>query len=81
MKSAALVLLCFLSFNGLFEPGRRGSQTLIEELRNLFTNFGIPERLLMDKGPSCVPMETEDSLKKNEVMHFTTPPYDLATNG
>lgn len=57
------------------------SPTLIEELRNLFATFGIPERLVTDNGPSFVSAEIEDFLKKNGVTHVTSAPYHPATNG
>lgn len=57
------------------------SPTLIEELRNLFATFGIPERLVTDNGPSFVSAEMEDFLKKNRVTHVTSAPYHPATNG
>ncbi|XP_037522989.1 uncharacterized protein K02A2.6-like [Rhipicephalus sanguineus] len=57
------------------------SPTLIEELRNLFATFGIPERVVTDNGPSFVSAEMEEFLKKNRVTHITSAPYHPATNG
>ncbi|XP_037505582.1 uncharacterized protein K02A2.6-like [Rhipicephalus sanguineus] len=57
------------------------SPTLIEELRNLFATFGIPERVVTDNGPSFVSAEMEEFLKKNRVTHITSAAYHPATNG
>ncbi|KAK8769379.1 hypothetical protein V5799_014158 [Amblyomma americanum] len=57
------------------------SPTVVEELRNLFATFGIPERLVTDNGPSFVSAEMEDFLKKNGIAHITSAPYHPATNG
>lgn len=43
------------------------SATLIQEMQNLFTTFGLLKKLVTDNGPSFNSSEFEEFLKKNGV--------------
>ena len=57
------------------------SSVVIELLRALFSQFGIPEVLVTDNGPCFVSEEYEIFLAMNGVKHITSAPYHPATNG
>ena len=48
------------------------SNAVIEELRNLFARFGIPETLVSDNCTCFV---------NNGIHHITSPPYHSSSNG
>ena len=50
----------------------------IQCLRNIFTQFGIPENVVSDNGPTFTSMEFKQFLKRNGVRHTTSPPYHPA---
>jgi len=57
------------------------STVVIEELRDKFSQFGIPETIVTDNGSCFTSAEFELFLEKNGVKHFTTAPYHPASNG
>ena len=57
------------------------STVVIEELRDKFSQFGIPETIVTDNGPCFTSAEFELFLEKNGVKHTTTAPYHPASNG
>ena len=54
------------------------STVVIEELRTLFAQFGIPETVVTDNGTCFVSAEIESFFIKNGVKHLTSHP---ASNG
>ena len=53
----------------------------IEDLRVLFSRWGIPEQIVSDNGPQFKSEEFENFLSRNGIVHLTTAPYFPATNG
>ncbi len=56
------------------------SATIIEELREQFAKFDIPETLVIDNGTCFVSEEFETFLRANGIHHLTSAPYHLASN-
>ena len=57
------------------------SKAVIEELRTLFSRFGLPETIVLDNGTCFVSIEFEAFLKSNGICHHTSAPYQPASNG
>ena len=57
------------------------STATINQLRNLFANFGLPEHIVSDNGPQFTSAEFEEFTKKNNIRHTLTAPAHPATNG
>ena len=53
----------------------------IDELRCLFSRWGIPEQIVSDNGPQFKSDEFKQFLSENGITHLTTAPYFPATNG
>ncbi len=57
------------------------SSAVIEELRPLFAQFGLPETIVTDNGTCFVSAEMENFLATNGIRHVTSAPYHPASNG
>ena len=57
------------------------SSTVIEELREKFAQFGIPQTIVSDNGMYFTSAEFESFLRGNGIQHLTTAPYHPASNG
>jgi len=57
------------------------SKVVIEELRSLFSQFGLPESIVSDNGTYFTSSEFENFLKLNGVIHLKSAPYHPSTNG
>ena len=57
------------------------SQAVIEELRTVFSKFGIPEVIVADNGACFTSSDFESFLQYNGVKHLTTAPYHPLSNG
>ena len=57
------------------------AKATIQSLRNIFAQFGLPERIVTDNGPTFVSTEFKDFLQRNSVIHTTTSPYHPSSNG
>ena len=53
----------------------------IEQLRTTFAQFGLPDTVVMDNGPSFTSVEFDNFLQKNGIKHLQSAPYHPATNG
>lgn len=53
----------------------------IKCLRGIFAQFGLPERIVSDNGPTFTSGEFQQFLLKNGIQHTTPPPYHPASNG
>ena len=57
------------------------SKVVIEELRSLFAQFGLPESIVSDNGTCFTSSEFETFLKLNGITHLKSAPYHPSTNG
>ncbi|KAG1935337.1 K02A2.6-like [Pimephales promelas] len=57
------------------------SEKTIEELRNVFSRFGLPQQLVSDNGPQLVSEEFQSFLSVNGIQHIRSAPYHPSTNG
>lgn len=57
------------------------SAAVIEELRTLFAQFGLPETIVTDNGTCFVSAEMEAFVKSNGIKHITSAPYHPSSNG
>ena len=57
------------------------SQAVIEELRTVFSRFGIPEVIVTDNGACFTSSDFESFLQYNGVKHLTPAPYHPSSNG
>ena len=46
----------------------------IQRLRHIFSQFGLPEQIISDNGPTFTSTEFKDFLQKNGVKHLITQP-------
>ena len=57
------------------------SAAVIEELRALFAQFGLPETVVTDNGTCFISAEIEAFFTRNGIKHLTSAPYHPASNG
>lgn len=57
------------------------SRLVIEQLRTIFSSFGIPEKIVSDNGPQFIAEDFENFCKSNGICHVRTPPYHPKSNG
>ena len=57
------------------------STVVIEELRTVFSSFGLPETIVTDNGSGFTSGEFKEFLRGNGVRHITSAPYHPASNG
>ena len=57
------------------------SSAVIEELRTLFSRFGLSESVVTDNGTCFTSIEFRDLLQRNGVSHLTSTTYHPASNG
>ena len=57
------------------------SSTILQELRCLFSSFGLPEQLVSDNGLQFNFEEFASFLKGNGVKHIRSAPYHPSSNG
>ena len=57
------------------------STALIQKIRPLFAQFGLPSTVVTDNGTQFVIEEFEQFLKNNGIRHISSAPYHPATNG
>ena len=57
------------------------SASVMEVMRALFSQFGVPEMVVTDNGSGFISSEFEQFLKSNGVKHTTSAPYHTASNG
>ena len=61
-------------------PSTTASRT-IDELRKLFSSYGLPEQIVTDNGPQFVSEEFATFAKLNGIKHIKSAPYHPPTNG
>lgn len=57
------------------------TEKTIEELRSIFSRFGLPQQLVSDNGPQLVSEEFKAFMEENGIHHIKSAPYHPATNG
>ena len=57
------------------------SLTVVQKLRTLFAQLGLPETIVSDNGTQFTSQEFQQFLKENGIVHITSSPYHPATNG
>ena len=55
--------------------------TTIQQLRQLFAQFGIPESSVSDNGPQFVATEFQEFCRLNGIRHIRVAPYHPSSNG
>jgi len=55
--------------------------TTIQQLRQLFAQFGIPQSIVSDNGPQFAAVEFENFCKLNGIHHIRVAPYHPSSNG
>ncbi|XP_033108214.1 uncharacterized protein K02A2.6-like [Anneissia japonica] len=57
------------------------SSRTIEELKLIYSRYGLPEEVVSDNGPQFVSAEFKSFCDKNKIKHTCSPVYHAATNG
>ena len=65
----------------VFPTKNSNTNVVIEYLRKVFSQFGLPEILISDNGSAFVSEEFNHFLLRNGVKQITSAPYHPATNG
>ena len=55
--------------------------TTIQQLRQLFAQFGIPESIVSDNGPQFAAAEFQEFCRLNGIRHVRVAPYQPSSNG
>ena len=55
--------------------------TTIQQLRKLFSQFGIPDTIASDNGSQFTATEFQDFCRVNGIHHFKVAPYHPSSNG
>ena len=62
-------------------PKKIDAETVSEELCEVFARFGIPAKILSDRGSNFLSKITEFLLEMLKVIHIRTSPYHPETSG
>ena len=55
--------------------------TTTQQLRQLFSQFGIPETVVLDNGPQFSSADLQAFCETNEIHHIRVTPYHPSSNG
>ena len=65
----------------MYETASATSTVVMQELRTIFSRFGLPETIVTDNGTCFVSSEFKEFLQKNGIQHITSAPYYPASYG
>ena len=65
----------------VFEMAQTTSAKTFDVLRQLFTQYILPEQLVSNNGPQFISTEFQNFLLSNGVCHIRCSPYHPASNG
>ena len=57
------------------------AQAPIQHLKTILAQFGLPDRVVSDDGPTFIRWEFKNFVRQNGVEHVMSSPYHPATNG
>lgn len=57
------------------------ASSTVNELRQVFSRYGLPQQVVSDNGPQFIAEEFEQFLRNNGVKHIRSAPYHPASNG
>ena len=57
------------------------AQTTAQQLRKLFSQFGLPETMVSDNGPQFAAQEFQEFCRSNGIRHTLIAPYHPSSNG
>jgi len=80
-KMFLIVVDAFSKWPEVFVMNSTTTFNTINELRVLFSRWGLPEQIVSDNGPQFKSNEFRCFLEENGIIHHTTAPYFPATNG
>ena len=84
LKNNTMLLVIIDAFSKwieVFPMATVTSSATISKLRMIFAQFGLPDTIVSDNGPSLVSQEFEDYLTQHGIKHLTSSPYHPASNG
>ena len=76
-----VIIDAFSKWIEVFPMATVTSSATISKLRMIFAQFGLPDTIVSDNGPSLVSQEFEDYLTQHGIKHLTSSPYHPASNG
>ena len=56
------------------------SAKIIEKLRIIFANHGIPRKVVTDNGSTFMSYEFQEFMQKNRILHVKSAPYHPSSN-
>ena len=65
----------------VFQMSSTSSVATIQKLREVFSRFGLPDRVISDNAPNFISAEFIEFMKNNGIKHSTSVPYHPASNG
>ena len=76
-----IVIDAHLKWHEVISMSTTTTHHTIEELRDIFSRFGLPNQLVTDNGPQLTATEFREFLKSNGVRHILVVPKHPASNG
>ena len=65
----------------VFQMSSTTSNATIQCLREIFSRFGLPDRIISNNAPNFLNAEFAEFMKNNGIRHTTSAPYHPASNG
>ena len=64
----------------VFQMSSTSSSVIIQKLQEVFSRFGLPDRIISDNASNFVSAEFKEFMMKNGIKHSTSAPYHPASN-